>query len=462
VAAKDALSSGRVPVLIQALAYVATYLSAVALVGFAGLAHRYGLQMLLIAAGNAWFGVWFVYRYLAWPTKLLQRKLDAKTPAELIARGSGAPGLQPFLGLLSGGLLIVYGSAVFKGAALMMQGALPWSESAWLWTLVALVAISVVWGGFRGVLYTEALQGFIMFLGVTYLVAAVLRTLGGPLAGLSALAKLPPTPEANRGFLALSEGGAGLNLIFLMLVTSVGVWAQPQMIQRHFALVSRERTRSAIPLAMLAMGITVGGAYLAGALARLILGPEVTSPDHVVPMLVRQLLPEAGRQLFALAVVSASLSTASALLHIASACLGRDVLRRPLERGEWRVAVAVSAGLSGLFAAKSGAIIAWICATSWSLVACAALVPYLTVLALKGRAPAGAAWAASLTGLSSACLWHAVAYAPTSMKLTGLAAPGILSAIHPFLIGTTSSALAFGLVWVLVSHLAPATVGETN
>jgi len=462
VAAKDALASGRVPILIQALAYVATYVSAVALVGFAGLCHKYGLQMLLIAAGNVWFGVWFVYRFLAWPTRLLQRRLNASTPAELIARGSSSPRIRPFLGALFGLLLVVYGSAVFKGAALMMQGAVPWSESAWLWVLVGLVAVSVMWGGFRGVLYTEALQGGIMLTGVLLLLVAVLRAVGGPLEGLQALAKLPPTEDANRGFLALSSGGAGLNLIFLTLVTSVGVWAQPQMIQRHFALSSREQARRAAPLAMLAMGVTVGGAYFAGALSRLVLGPTVASPDHVVPLLVRQLLPEAGRQLFALAVVSASLSTASALMHIASACLGRDVMGRPLGRSEWRLAVAVSTVASGLFAAKSGAFVSWICATSWSLVACAALVPYLATLALKGQAPSLPTWASAVSGLASACAWHALAYAPTSLKLTGMAAPGLLGAIHPFLIGTGTSALVFGLAWELRAYraLGPGAEGE--
>lgn len=64
----DALTTGRVGFGIQAFAYVATYISAVALVGFGGLAYAYGLQMLLVAAGNVWLGTWMVYRFLAWPT----------------------------------------------------------------------------------------------------------------------------------------------------------------------------------------------------------------------------------------------------------------------------------------------------------------------------------------------------------------------------------------------------------
>ena len=46
----DALLPGKVGVAVQALAYVATYISAVALVGFGGLCYLFGLQMLLVAA----------------------------------------------------------------------------------------------------------------------------------------------------------------------------------------------------------------------------------------------------------------------------------------------------------------------------------------------------------------------------------------------------------------------------
>ncbi|MDR1360105.1 MAG: sodium:solute symporter family protein, partial [Deltaproteobacteria bacterium] len=61
----DAVLGGTVSFPVQAFAYVATYISAVALVGFGGLAYTYGLQMILVAAGNVWLGTWAAYRFLA-------------------------------------------------------------------------------------------------------------------------------------------------------------------------------------------------------------------------------------------------------------------------------------------------------------------------------------------------------------------------------------------------------------
>lgn len=441
----DTLLPGKVGVVVQALAYVATYISAVALVGFGGLCYLFGLQMLLIAAGNVWFGTWFVYRYLAWPSRLWQRKLNARTPAELLAKAYGAPFLQTFLGAISAVLLVVYGSAVFKGSAVMIAGVIPISFNAALVLLVAVVGLSVIWGGLRGVLYTEALQGFIMIIGIGALLVTLFRAIGGPVDAIRQLAEFPPSKGADNGFLALASGAGGLNVIFLSIVTSIGIWAQPQLIQRHFALRSQEETRKAAPLAMLALSVVVGGAYFASALSRVLIGGGITDPDTVLPIIVNKLLPAAGQQLFALAIVSASLSTASALLHIASGSLGRDVFKKELRGWPWRITVIVCAVCSGLVTLKSSAIIAVIHATSWTLIACAIMVPYLCLLAFGPKAGPKAATASALGGFFGAIAWYAFGYTSTSMSITGMAAPGLIGAIHPIVPGVLISAVAFAL-----------------
>lgn len=459
---KDALAPGKVGVGVQAFAYIATYISAVALVGFGGLCYKFGLQMLLVAAGNVWLGTWFVYRFLAWPTRLWQHRLNAKTPAEMLAKAYNTPKLQVFLGLLSAILLIVYGSVVFKGAALMIAEILPISMEHALIALVVLVGVSVSVGGLRGVLYTEALQGAIMLVGVMMLLLAVFRAVGGPFSAFQQLAAIPPTEGANNGFLSLSTGAPGLNILTLVLVTSVGVWAQPQLIQRHFTLKNRKEATKVAPLAMLALTIVVGGAYVAGAFSRLILGPDIANPDTVIPMLVSHLLPALGQQLFALAVVSASLSTASALLHIASGSLWRDVLHlKSNSHGlAWKFCVVGCVTFCGLFALYSSSIIAVIYTTSWSLLACAALAPYLALLAFGTRFGSTAAWFGSFGGIFVCCLWYAFGFAPTAAKISGVVLPGILGAINPFLVGIPASFVLFFIGGMLENRTSTAVAME--
>lgn len=440
----NALLPGRVSYIVQAFAYMATYISAVALVGFGGLCHKFGLQMMLVAAGNAWLGTWFVYKFLAWPTRLYQRKYSAHTPAQLLSRAYESPKLRVFLGTITAVLLIVYGSAVFKGAALMISGVLPISVNTSLIILIAIVGVSVMVGGLRGVLYTEGLQGMIMVVGVMAMLFAILKHLGGPLEGLRQLGELAPNADANNGFLAFSSGAPGVNILSLTVVTSIGIWAQPQLIQRHFALSSRAEAMRVTPLAMLAIVVVVGGMYFGGALSRLLLDPSIKDPDIVIPTLVGMLLPEAGQQIFALAIVSASLSTASGLLHIASGSLWSDVLRLA-DSGErksklsWRLLVLGSVICCGVFAMKSSSIISMICTTSWSLLASAALVPYLAMLALGPRMSPRTALVSSVLGFVGCLGWYAIGYGPTAKMMTGISLGDALGMVPPIVVGTAVS-----------------------
>lgn len=446
---KSVLLPGRVGALVQAFAYVATYVSAVALVGFAGLGHSMGMQIQLVTFGCVWFGCWMVYKYVAWPTKVLQRALGAHTPIELLSKGFQSPGLRIFYGVLSGALILIYCSAVFKGGALVLASALPVSVGQAVVILVGIVAVSVLWGGLRAVLYTEALQGFIMSVGILLLVVGALRSVGGLGMALEGMVALEPTPQADNGFLSLSSGAGGMNMVFLMLVTSVGMWAQPQIIQRHFALKSREEAQRIIPMVMLIIAVLLGGALFVGGISRLILGPSALSPDEVIPAIVKVVLPPAGIQLFAVAIVSASLSTASALLHVSCATLGQDVLGRRLSGWKWCVAVLCGALVSGGVALYSSSIIAIICATSWTLVAAAMWVPYMALVILGRGVDARSGWLATLLGSTSAIAWYFLGYAPTSVGYTGLAVPGLAGHIHPMLLGMSCSAVGLGIGWVL-------------
>ena len=199
----DVMMSGKVGFGIQAFAFVATYISAVALVGFGGLAYQYGMQMLLIAAGNVWLGTWIVYRYLAWPTRVCQRNLGARTPVQLLAKGHRSPLLGRCLALIFAVFLGVYASAVIKGAALLLEQILPLSASLLVWAVALLVGLAVFVGGLRGVLYTEAMQGFVMLIGISMLIFAVFDKVGGPVSGMLQLAALEPTKPPIRVLFSL-------------------------------------------------------------------------------------------------------------------------------------------------------------------------------------------------------------------------------------------------------------------
>ena len=441
----NCLSSGSIGFGVQALAYVATYVSAVALVGFGGLAYAFGLQMLLVAAGNVWLGTWAVYRFLAWPTRRWQHRLEARTPAQLLGKGHHSPLLTRLLALMFAVFLGVYASAVIKGAAILLQDIVPLSLTALIWLVAVCVGLTILVGGLRGVLYTEALQGGIMLVGIVMLTVAVVAKVGGPVQGILDLVALPATPRANQGFGALSAGETGLFIISLVVVTSVAVWAQPQMIQRHFSLQSPEHMRRAMPVAMLVVTVVLGGCYFVAALSRLIL-PEISNLDTVMPTLVRNFLPRAGVQLFVLAVVSASVSTATALYHIAVSALAEDMTGGRVTRTGWALAIVTCVVVSAVCAQMKGTLIALLCTTSWSMVGGTVLVPYLA-LVLTGTRNATAAWWSVIAGFVATLGWYLCAYGPTALMPPLFGEMG--RAMPPFFVGLALSGAGWfaGLVW---------------
>ena len=436
----DSLLPGSVGFVVQSFAYVATYISTVALIGFSGLAHAYGLQILLVAAGVVVLGTWVVYRFLAWPTRQWQERLGARSPAQLLGLGHNSPLLSRALALLFAVFLGVYASAVLKGAGLLLVEVLPIPLWLVIWLLAFLVGLCVHVGGLRGVLYTEAMQGAVMLGGMLLIIGAVFAKVGGPLNGIIALAALPPDDLANNGFTALSSGEAGLFVLSLVAVTSVAVWAQPQMIQRHFVIASpRNLTRSCY-MAMLVLTVLVGGSFFTGALSRLVL-PEVSNPDAVMPLLVSMLLPEFGRHVFVLAIVSAALSTVTALFHIAASAVAEDVPARRSTRTSWLFGIVLCILVSGGAAQVSGQLIAVLCTTSWSVVGATVLVPYLALVRWNQQ-NALAAWMSAVAGFGTCMVWYLFAYGPAAALQPLI---GSMGHIPPFFVGLTFSLAGWGL-----------------
>ncbi len=438
----DVMVSGRVGFICLSLAYVATYISAVALVGFGGLAYKYGMQMILVAAGNVWIGTYVVYRFLAWPTRVCQRNLGARTPAQLMAKGHRSQLFGRCLALIFAVFLGVYASAVVKGAALLLAQVLPVPTWVLIWVVALLVAVAVFMGGLRGVLYTEAMQGLVMTIGIVMLAAAVFAAVGGPIEGMSRLAELEPSKFANNGYVQLSSGGQGWFIISLVIVTSFAVWAQPQMIQRHFALSSAKQVDRITPLAMLVLTVLVGGAYYLACLAQLIM-PGITNADDVMPNLVKALLPVAGLHVFVLAIVSASLSTASAIFHIAVSAIAEDLPGRKASRPMWLAGIIFCVLLSGGCAQMKGELIAMLCTTSWSIVGSTVLVSYIALVRF-GKRSTVAAWASAVPGFIICLGW----YLTTHPQFAILPCPwDFMIQVPPFFAGFGASLLGWFIGW---------------
>ncbi len=144
-----------------------------------------------------------------------------------------------------------------------------------------LIAAYVVLGGLKGVMYTDALQGSIMFFCVLLLLFWTYSKLGGitqaheSLAAMSDQAFVGFKSIGHQGWTAFPDFGWGdskYNLWWLMTSTiimgvGIGVLAQPQLVVRFMTVSCRRQLNRAVLVGGLFILVIPGTAYLTGSLS---------------------------------------------------------------------------------------------------------------------------------------------------------------------------------------------------
>ena len=132
---------------------------------------------------------------------------------------------------------------VIKGGADFIQSYFGISYQVSLLAFVAVVAVYVFMGGIKGVMYTDAFQGLLMFAGMTFLVVFKYSKLGGIASAHRQLADLYNDPAAKEQAAAFVKGGfAGWtsmprfgtpiwwNLVSTVVMgVGIGIPVQPQL-----------------------------------------------------------------------------------------------------------------------------------------------------------------------------------------------------------------------------------------
>jgi solute:Na+ symporter, SSS family len=277
--AADYLIAGRkTHPFIMALSYGATFISTSAIVGFGGAAGMYGMAMLWLTFFNIAVGIFVAFVFIAPATRRIGHALDAHTFPELMGRRFESKFIQVFSGLVIFLFMPLYASAVMIGASKYIQTefTIPYGAALTIFTLI--IASYVIVGGLKGVMYTDAMQGVIMFVGMVILIVSLYAQVGGVTEGhrtlTSIAALMPSTIKAigAQGWTAMPKFGFGdkqydlwWNIISsLTLGVGVGVLAQPQLIVRFMTVKSGREINRAVPtggifiLAMTGVAFTVG------------------------------------------------------------------------------------------------------------------------------------------------------------------------------------------------------------
>ena len=310
--------------------------------------------------------------------------------------------------------LIPYTASLYNGLSRLFSMAFPgFSYSACIVVMAVLTAIYVIAGGYLATAINDFIQGLIMLGGLVALIAAVLSSKGGFAAALDGLARVPgpeivagagPSPGIFTSFF----GPDPLSLLFVVILTSLGTWGLPQMVQKFYAIKNEDAIRKGTVISTLFAFVVAGGCYFLGGFGRLF-GDRVDVAKEGFDAIIPAMLSGLGPGLIALTVIlvlSASMSTLSSLVMTSSSTLTIDFIRGTIVKDMTQkkqvlcirvllvVFIAVSAALALVqYNSKNPiAFIAQMMGISWGAMAGSFLAPFLYSLYWKGTTKA-ACWA---------------------------------------------------------------------
>lgn len=280
--ATDYLIAGRqTHPFVMAMSYGATFISTSAIVGFGGVAGLFGMSVLWLTVCNIFVGIFIAFVFLAPRARRMGHHLDAHTFPELLARRFESRFIQIFAGAIIFLFIPLYAAAVLIGGSVFVATSFGISYETALLVFSVIIAAYVVVGGLKGVMYSDALQGSIMFVGMFALLIFGYVKLGGITQAhekLTALAPLVPgklQAIGHRGWTAMPAFGWGdvkYNLWWIVISTitlgvGIGVLAQPQLVVRFMTVRSKRELNRATLIGGVFIIVMTGVAFTVGALS---------------------------------------------------------------------------------------------------------------------------------------------------------------------------------------------------
>jgi len=419
---------------LSAFSYGTTYFSAVIFVGFAGkLGWAFGLKTLWISLGNIVLGTTLAWIVLARRTRDMTVRLNVMTMPEFLEARYKSPGLKPLAALVIFIFLIPYSASVYQGLGYLFQESLGISFEVCLLFIAGLTGIYLVMGGYHAINIADLIQGSIMIIGALFMVFFFVHAVGG-LGEANKLAnqrywehfarpgvEKQVTEEAQPLEKAVSDvvkppvkpkpaPPSGLLLLSLVILTSLGPWGLPQMVQKYYAIKDKSIIPKAIIVTTLFSLVIALVAYYCGALTHIYFQPgksvvvetargtinanplpmiQGAQPrpdfDALIPMMLQRFTPRWLNTAILLLILSASMSTLSGLVLVSSSAIAIDMFqgRNPSEKRKkkalvlMRILCALFVVASVIIALFKITVIVNLMSIAWGAVAGCFLAPYL-------------------------------------------------------------------------------------
>ena len=389
---------------LTAFAYGTSYFSAVIFVGYAGqFGWKYGIASTWVGIGNALIGSLLAWVILGRRTRIMTQHLNSATMPQFFEARFGSPALKVAASVVTFIFLIPYTASLYNGLSRLFGMAFRIDYSVCVIVMAVLTGIYVIAGGYMATAINDFVQGIIMLFGICAVVGAVLKSQGGFLAALDGMGRVvDESVSTTPGVFASFFGPDPVNLLGVVLLTSLGTWGLPQMVQKFYAIKSEKSISAGTIISTFFAFVVAGGCYFLGGFGRLFsdkIDIAANGFDSVVPTMLSG-LPDILIAVVVILVLSASMSTLSSLVLTSSSTLTLDLLKGRLikEMDEkkqvfiMRVLIVVFVAISVVIAIiqyrSNVTFIAQLMGVSWGALAGAFLAPFLYGLYWKGASRA--------------------------------------------------------------------------
>lgn len=401
---------------LTAFAYGTSYFSAVVFEGYAGqFGWKYGIASTWIGIGNALIGSLLAWVVLGRRTKVMTQHLRAKTMPDFFGQRYGSKALKIVASVIVFVFLIPYTASVYNGLSSLFGMAF---NIPYTWCVIAMAvftAIYVILGGYMATAINDFIQGIIMLFGIVAVIASVLNGQGGFMEAVSKMAQIPsdvPATMGQPGAFTSFFGPDPLNLLGVVILTSLGTWGLPQMIGKFYAIKDEKSINTGTVISTLFAIVISGGCYFLGGFGRLFDSAEIYNAetgavvyDSIIPSMLSK-LPDILIGIVVVLVLSASMSTLSSLVLTSSSTMTLDLLKDNImkEMSEkkqiitMQILIVFFIVVSVVIALDPPTFIAQLMGISWGALAGAFLAPFLYGLYWKGVTRAGV-WAGFIAGV---------------------------------------------------------------
>lgn len=398
---------------LTAFAYGTSYFSAVIFVGYAGqFGWKYGLASTWIGIGNALIGSLLAWVILGRRTRIMTQHLDSATMPAFFGTRFDSNALKIGASIIIFIFLIPYTASLYNGLSRLFAMAFNIDYTICIILMAILTGIYVIAGGYMATAINDFIQGLIMLFGIVIIIAAVLMSKGGFMEAVNGLANVSdPATSTQPGAFASFFGPDPLNLLGVVILTSLGTWGLPQMVQKFYAIKDESAIQKGTMISTLFALVVSGGCYFLGGFGRLFsdqIDIEANGFDSVIPTMLSNLAPIL-IALVVILVLSASMSTLSSLVIASSSTLTIDFLKgtfmKKMNQKQQLISIrifififiAISAIIAIVQYKSNVTFIAQLMGISWGALAGAFLAPFLYGLYWK-RTSKAACWVSFIFG----------------------------------------------------------------